>query len=336
MDLSAKIEKVNKILEAKLPNDVEYGKITEAMRYSIMNGGKRLRAIMLLETAALYTNDEYILEELVEPFAAAIEFIHGYSLVHDDLPAMDNDVLRRGLPTTHVKYGHAMGVLAGDALLNYAYETVADIYTKLIGISDEKLRLELYERVGNANHIIARKPGYSGMIGGQVLDTAVEYPYSVSVNNNSDNTGSSDINTSASTQNSDSRDEINKAIGYGKKIYELKTSQLIEIALMCGAVLGGAEEKDISLLEQAGYSLGLAFQIQDDILDMISSAEVLGKSVQKDAENGKPTIARLVGIEKAEEMVREYTDKSIACLKALNRNTGFLEELFLSLINRNK
>lgn len=316
MDLSSGIEAVNKILAENLPNDDSLGKLTEAMTYSVLNGGKRLRAIMLIEAAKLYSEDSFIIKELVEPFAAAIEFIHAYSLVHDDLPAMDNDVLRRGMPTTHIKYGHAMGVLTGDALLNYAFEKISEVFAKIKNISDMELQNELFGRVGRAFGVISSKPGYKGMIGGQVIDTAVDYPYSLK--------DEYDENT------------INDKLAYGLRIYELKTSQLIEVSLMCGAILGGADNSDVDYLEKAGYALGLAFQIQDDILDMTSSAEILGKSVNIDEKNEKPTVARIVGLDRAKDMVSKYTEESVGCLKALGRKTEFLEELFLSLINRNK
>lgn len=316
MDLNSRIEKVNHILAENLPEDKSLGRITEAMSYSVLNGGKRLRAIMLIEAARLYTDDSYIIKEFVEPFAAAIEFIHAYSLVHDDLPAMDNDVLRRGMPTTHVKFGHAMGVLTGDALLNYAYEIISGVFDKVKLVADIELKADLYRRVADAFAVIASKPGFSGMIGGQVIDTAVDYPYSLK----------------------DEFDEnvINEKLNYGLRIYELKTSQLIEVSLMCGAILGGAPETDVSSMEKAGYALGLAFQIQDDILDMTSSAEVLGKSVNIDEKNEKPTVARIVGLERAHGLVEKYTKDSVESLKMTGRNTEFLEELFLSLINRNK
>ena len=316
MDLKSRIEAVNKILEENLPRDESLGKLTEAMSYSVLNGGKRLRAIMMMEAAALYTNDSFIMKELVEPFAAAIEFIHAYSLVHDDLPAMDNDVLRRGMPTTHVKYGHAMGVLTGDALLNYAYEKISGVFGKLKTIADMEFQNELFRRVGEAFAVIASKPGYKGMIGGQVIDTAVEYPYGLS----------------------DEYDEktIEDKLSYGLRIYELKTSQLLEVSVMCGAILGGADSNDVALLEKAGYGLGLAFQIQDDILDMTSTAEVLGKSANIDEKNDKPTVARIVGLENARKLVEKYTEEAVNSLKALGKQTEFLEELFISLINRTK
>lgn len=316
MDLSSRVENVNRILAEKLPVDETLGSITDAMTYSVLNGGKRLRAIMLIEAAKLYTEDEFIIKNLVEPFAAALEFIHAYSLVHDDLPAMDNDVLRRGKPTTHVKYGHAMGVLAGDALLNYAYETISNVFMMLnqqLDKLDSSKLLQLFTRVSSANAVIAKKPGFSGMIGGQVLDTDVDYPYSKAA-----------------------KDKCDEQVEYGLRIYELKTSQLIEIALMCGALLGGADQKEVLQLEKAGYALGLAFQIQDDVLDMISNPETLGKSVNIDEKNDKPTIARLLGLEKAKELVEKYTSDAIGCLKSLNKDTKFLEDLFISLINREK
>lgn len=316
--------KVNRILEKYLPRDTEYGRICEAMEYSVLNGGKRLRAIMLLKAFEMFCSDKKAEEELAEPFAAALECIHAYSLVHDDLPAMDNDVLRRGKPTTHVAFGHAMGVLAGDALLNYAYEIISDIITKIDSTYDSD-KINLYSRnVLKAFKIIASKPGYSGMIGGQVLDTCVDYTKDADYREMFPEADAFIENTVA---------DINR-VKFFLRIYELKTSQLIEIALMCGAILGNADDKCVKLMEKAGRSLGLAFQIEDDILDMTSNAETLGKSVNIDERNNKTTVARQLGIENAIRLVEYYTTDAIDCLKETGCECGFLTELFKSLIFR--
>lgn len=314
--LKSKIEYINDVLDKNLPkNEESYGKICEAMRYSVLNGGKRLRAIMLLEAFRMFADDRKMEEKLVYPFITAIECIHGYSLVHDDLPAMDNDVLRRGKPTTHVAYGHAMGVLAGDALLNYAFELIS-------GINLETFDAKYASNVLKAIYTMSVKAGYSGMIGGQVLDTTEKYTKDIKI------TGFDELDTVSSDIN-----DIEK-LKYVLRIYELKTSQLFEAALMSGAILGGATESEVKALETAGYALGIAFQIEDDILDLTSDAATLGKSVNIDEKNDKDTVARLYGIEKAQALVELYTLRAIESLKATGRDAGFLCELFESLVYR--
>ena len=213
--LSLKIEHVNEILKKYLPGNDDCGKICEAMSYSVLNGGKRLRAIMLLECFRMFSNDEKLESDIAEPFVAAIEFIHAYSLVHDDLPAMDNDVLRRGKPTTHVAFGHAMGLLAGDALLNYAFECIGKISE-----NTEIMENSYSTRVLKAFRVLSVKAGYSGMIGGQVLDTTQEYT-----------PGTYNFFIDPSIQLEFNDEEIER-LRYTLRIYELKTSCLFEAALM--------------------------------------------------------------------------------------------------------
>ena len=314
--LKSKIEYINEILDKNLPtSDESYGKICEAMRYSVLNGGKRLRAIMLLEAFRIFSGSKETEEKLVYPFVTAIECIHGYSLVHDDLPAMDNDVLRRGKPTTHVAYGHAMGVLAGDALLNYAFEKISSI---AVGLSDPKDALKVLK----ALNTVSVKAGYSGMIGGQVLDTTEKY------NDNVKTPGFTEIDAL-----SFDKKDIDK-LKYILRIYELKTSCLFEAALLSGAILGGASDDDLKLIETAGYALGIAFQIEDDILDVTSDASTLGKSVNIDEKNDKDTVVRLYGMDKAKALVDLYTEKAVECLKKTGKDMGFLCELFESLVYR--
>ncbi|MBR5178405.1 MAG: polyprenyl synthetase family protein [Lachnospiraceae bacterium] len=315
--LESKIKHINEILKDRLPADEEYGRICESMSYSVLNGGKRLRAIMLLESFRLFCEEKDTEKLLAEPFVAAIEFIHAYSLVHDDLPAMDNDVLRRGKPTTHVAFGHAMGVLAGDALLNYAFETIGSICDDPLAFSGENGL-----RVIRAFRTLAVKAGYSGMIGGQVLDTTVKFSEDIKIS------GFDELDAF------DDKNIDKEKLKYTLRVYELKTSQLFEAALMCGAILGGAEIKDIKLMEDAGRALGLAFQIEDDILDMTSNAETLGKSVNIDEKNDKDTVARMLGLSLSEELVKLYTAKAINSISALGRDAKFLLKLFESLIFR--
>ena len=226
-----KIQDIERVLVEYLPEQTGYQKlIMEAMEYSVMAGGKRLRPMLMKETYELLGGTENI----VEPFMAAIEMIHTYSLVHDDLPAMDNDDYRRGRKTTHVVYGEAMGILAGDALLNFAFETAAKAFTMFPEKSLE---------IGKAIQILAGKAGIYGMIGGQVVDVE-------------------------SAGKSISKEVLDF-------IYELKTSALIESSMMIGAVLAGADEEAVKRIEIIAKNVGIAFQIQDDILDLTSSTEVL-------------------------------------------------------------
>lgn len=290
-ELSKRIEYVEKKINSLLPKentDDKQSEIYEAMNYSILAGGKRLRPIMLLETSRLFGGRD----EDTEYFLGTIEMIHTYSLVHDDLPAMDNDDFRRGKPTTHKKYGEAMGILAGDALLNYAFET------GLKGV----LESGCSEKSVKALKILAEHAGVYGMIGGQVVD----------IKNDGQKIGL------------DTLDYIN----------ELKTGALIEASMMAGAVLGGANEDEINVIKSAASDIGRAFQIQDDILDVTSSSEVLGKPVLSDEKNNKSTYCSLLGVENAGEKVKELTEGAILKLKSLNRENEFLFELIYSLIYR--
>ena len=258
--------------------------IFEAMNYSLKAGGKRLRPILMLETFKLFGQDE----EKVYPFMAAIEFIHTYSLVHDDLPAMDNDEFRRGQKTTHAKYGEDIGVLAGDGLLNMAYEIMSDAVDK--DPSGAK-----------AMSVIAKKAGAFGMVGGQTVDVI--------------NEGKKlDLET----------------IDY---IHNLKTAALIEASMMAGAILGGASEEQILQVESIAKNIGMAFQIQDDILDVTGDEEKLGKPVLSDEKNEKDTYITLIGLDESKTKVEELSNKAIEGIKALGDNE-FLVALVEKLINR--
>lgn len=264
--------------------------ILDAMDYSVFAGGKRLRP-MLMEAAYQMFGGR---GERVTPFMAAIEMIHTYSLVHDDLPAMDNDEYRRGKKTTHAVYGEAMAILAGDALLNYAYETAAEAMLKY---ADD-------QRCVRAFSVLARKAGVYGMVGGQVVDVESEKKHQ-----------SMDLSK----------------LDF---IYRLKTGALLEAALMIGAILAGAGEQEVRKMEEAGTKLGLAFQIQDDILDVTSTLETLGKPIGSDDRNGKATYVSLVGIDRAKEEVRTLSEEAAAILDSFDREHLFLRELFLYLIQR--
>lgn len=319
-------EEVTSFLSEFLPASEEYGKLCEAMNYSVLNGGKRLRAIMLLEAFDMFSRDKAVKQMLAVPFAAALEFVHAYSLVHDDLPEMDNDVLRRGKPTTHVAYGHAMGTLTGDALLNYAFETIANIFDKIENSLSDKEKLTYYPRILKASKVFAEKAGYSGMIGGQVLDTSTPY------NSTEDYTA---FFPEADSCIETTECDINK-VKYCLRIYELKTSQLIETALMCGGILAGADSVQTEHLELAGKYLGLAFQIQDDVLDITSTSEITGKSTGIDSKNSKSTVAGLIGLEASGKLIEKYTESAVNNLLSASENSAVLKELFDSLINRKK
>ncbi len=284
-----KTEEIEEILRSYLPKESGCQKvIMEAMSYSVLTGGKRLRPMLMQETYRLFGGTS----EIVRPFMAAIEMIHTYSLVHDDLPAMDNDEYRRGKKTTHAVYGEDIGILTGDALLNYAFETAFSAYDLVDGTEDTKTRADEMGRIGRSLQILGDKAGIHGMIGGQVID----------------------VRESGHALSLEMLDTM----------YELKTGALIEASMMIGAVLAGAEEAEVKKVEQIAAGIGLAFQIQDDILDVSGSDEA----------NEKTTYPVLLGVEKSAQIVAEETNKAMALLKELPGRNQFLEELLYSLINR--
>jgi len=292
-NLTQKTTETEAVIKAYLPAEEGYQKtVLEAMNYSFLVGGKRLRPLLMKESFALFGGEG----DLCNPFMAAIEMIHTYSLVHDDLPEMDNDELRRGMPTTHVKYGVDMAVLAGDGLLNYAFETALQAFD----VAGEKE----FSRVVHAMKVLARKAGVYGMIGGQTLDVEAE----------------------------------KKGIGLGLSevsfIDEHKTAALLQASLMIGAILAGAGEEEVHAMETIGYNVGVAFQIQDDILDITSSTEVLGKPVGSDEKNSKVTYVSLMGMEAAEEKQKSLSDEAVTLLRGLGKEASFMEELILSLVHR--
>lgn len=290
-ELKQKVQETEKTVYEFLPEEEGFQKtILEAMNYSMKAGGKRLRPLLMAETYRMFGGTG----EVIRPFMAAMEMIHTHSLIHDDLPALDNDEYRRGKKTTHVVYGEAMAILAGDALLNYAYETAARAFALEPG----------HERIGKAFQILTAKTGIYGMLGGQCVD--VEY---------------------------EGKNLERERLDF---IYRLKTSALIEASMMVGAVLAGASDEKIALLERVAGKVGLAFQIQDDILDVVSTTETLGKPVGSDEENRKTTYVTLEGIEKAREDVRRLSDEAIEELDTLEEKNPFLKELLKSLIDRKK
>ncbi len=287
-----KVKEIEEILKSYLPEQNGYQRIImDAMEYSLMAGGKRLRPMLMQETYRLFGGTE----KVIEPFMAAQEMIHTYSLVHDDLPAMDDDELRRGRKTTHVVYGEDMGILAGDALLNYAFETAAAAF-------DEYPEKAL--QIGKAMKILGNKAGIYGMLGGQVVDVK-------------------------ETGHAVDKDVLDF-------IYALKTGALLESSMMIGATLAGADDKSIALIEKVASKVGLAFQVQDDILDVTSTAEVLGKPIHSDEKNEKTTYVTLLGIDKAEKIVEKESVEAIELLKSLPVRNDYLEWLLTQLIHRKK
>lgn len=269
--------------------------IADAMRYSVMAGGKRLRPLLIARICDLYGGRR----ELAEPFMAALEMIHTYSLVHDDLPAMDNDEYRRGRKTTHIVYGEGMAVLAGDALLNYAYETAASAFDAAAAPAETAA-------VVRALRILMRNAGIYGMVGGQCADLEAE---------NRQETTTEDV------------------LEY---IHSHKTACMISSGFVIGAVLAGAPEEDIRLLEKIALDTGVAFQIQDDILDVIGDSALLGKSTGSDEKDGKVTYVSLHGIDKAAAQVAALSEHALASFDRLSVKDDFLRQLITELVSRKK
>ena len=295
MDINKEIAEhttqVEAIITKYLPKESGYQKtVMEAMNYSFLAGGKRLRPMLMQETYRLFGGNS----DIIEPFMAAIEMIHTYSLIHDDLPAMDNDDYRRGRKTTHVVYGEAMGILAGDALLNFAFETACKGLMQDVG----------NPAVARAVQILAQKAGIYGMLGGQVVDVESEgQPLE--------------------------REKLDF-------IYDLKTGALIEASMLIGAVLAGASEKEQQVILQVAKDVGLAFQIQDDILDVTSDMETLGKPIGSDEKNHKPTYVTIRGLAQAQKDVEKISERALEGVASLSEENVFLNELIRYLIHRKK
>ncbi|MCH5251675.1 MAG: polyprenyl synthetase family protein [Lachnospiraceae bacterium] len=294
--MAEKIKDVEQGFAAYLPEISGYpSTVLEAMNYSLLAGGKRLRPVFMYET---YRYLGGCREEVIRPFMMAIEMIHTYSLVHDDLPAMDNDDYRRGKLTTHKKYGEAMGILTGDALLNAAFETA------FLAFDSEKDA----KKIGKALQILGEKSGIRGMVGGQTVDVE---------------------------KNGSFVDE--ETLYY---VYKTKTAALIEASLMIGAVLAGADATTVACMEKIGTNIGIAFQIQDDILDVTGEEEMIGKPLHSDEKNDKSTYVSMHGVEKSRQMVKEYTNQGLELfdtIKGSDEETKeFIRDLFLSLVGREK
>ena len=288
--LTEKVEKIEEILKAYMPEEEGPQRlIIEAMNYSILAGGKRLRPMLMQETYRLFGGEG----DAIEPFMAAQEMIHTYSLVHDDLPAMDNDEYRRGKKTTWAVYGEDMAVLAGDGLLNYAFETALKAFGKADAL-----------KVAECLKVLAGKAGIYGMIGGQVVDVMSE-------------------------EKQIDRETL-------LFIHRNKTSALIQSSMMIGAIMAGADREAVDKIEKIGEDIGLAFQIQDDILDVTSSLEVLGKPVHSDEKNEKTTYLTLEGLEKSQKDVEKISHRAIDGLQSFEQKNPFLTELVEMLIHREK
>lgn len=292
--LASHVADIEAGMKEYMPEETGYQKtVFEAVNYSLLAGGKRLRPMFLYEAYRMFGGTD---EKAVRPFMMALEMIHTYSLVHDDLPAMDNDEYRRGKLTTHKKFGEAMGILSGDALLNGAFETA------FLAFDSETEAAQ----IGRALKILGHKAGMYGMVGGQVVDVEKDGCF------------------------------MDEDMLYF--VHKNKTSALIEAALMTGAVLAGADEKQAAVMEQCGTDIGLAFQIQDDILDVIGDQEKLGKPVHSDEKNEKITAVSVYGIDVCRQKVKEYTDRGIEALEALDipgkEHQEFLVELMKSLVGR--
>lgn len=290
-ELKKRTDRAEGVIREYLPKEEGFSRnMVQAMNYSMLAGGKRLRPILMEETYTLFGGKG----KEIEPFMAGMEMIHTHSLIHDDLPAIDDDDYRRGRLTTHKVYGEAMGILSGAALLNYAYEVMFRAFT----LTDQR------ERVIRALMIMSDKTGVYGMLGGQSVDVE-----------------------------NDGKPLTREMLDY---IYKNKTSALIEAAMMTGAVLGGAEEKEIETVCRAAGKIGLAFQIQDDILDVTSTKEELGKPVHSDEKNNKVTYVSLFGIDEALKQVRQFSQEAIELMESLNKKNEFLCMLIQELVSRRK
>ncbi len=290
-EITRRTAQVEEILKRYLPEEKGPQKTAiEAMNYSFLAGGKRLRPLLLQETYRLFGGTD----DTAEPIMAAIEMIHTYSLIHDDLPAMDNDMYRRGRLTAHAKYGEAMAILAGDGLLNLAFETALLAQEKAPGDAN----------VTEALRLLARASGIYGMVGGQVVDVESE----------------------------------GQTIGENELdfIYHLKTGALIEAAMTIGATLAGAAAEQRDVVARIARDVGYAFQMRDDILDVVGDENEIGKPVGSDEKNEKTTYVTLHGLDAAAKEVDRLSRRAMDALHALPAQNEFLNELIESLITRTK
>lgn len=269
--------------------DEHYGLLWDAMKYSVGAGGKRVRPMLTLEFASLCGAEP----ESALPFACAVEFIHTYSLIHDDLPCMDNDDLRRGKPSNHIVFGEDNALLSGDALQSLAFEVM---------LSAQTLKKVPADRAAKAACILARCCGADGMVGGQVIDLLYE------------------------------EKEADETVIH--KIHRLKTGALIKAACLMGCVVAGADEDKLNAARLYAECLGLAFQLVDDVLDVTSTSEELGKPVNSDVDNNKSTLVSLYGVEECMKRAEELTSQAINALDAFDGDTSFLRDLAEKLSKR--
>ena len=288
-EVAARAKEVDKIIMPMMPDIIGPQKtIYEVMEYTMSAGGKGIRPLLMWETYKMFGGTS----KVIEPFMAAIEMIHTYSLIHDDLPCMDNDDYRRGKKTAHVVYGEAMALLAGDALLNFAFETAAKAFNYTDHLQD----------AAKAMQILGQKAGVFGMIGGQVVDIEMEgKPLTMEL---------------------------------VEFIDRKKTASLIEASMMIGAALAGAGDGEIQMMKRISRKIGMAFQIQDDILDVIGTEEELGKPVGSDAKNNKTTYVSLTGIENAQAEVKRLCEEAKQQLELFIGEDDFIMDLITYLIDR--
>lgn len=291
MELLQELQKKQEMIENALSDYVpatenEQGTIYRAMRYSLLAGGKRLRPVIMLLACELCGGRA----EDALPFACALEMIHTYSLIHDDLPAMDNDDLRRGKPTNHIQFGEAMAILAGDGLLNKAFEITADSKTVPAEVAIRAIS------------VLANASGTEGMIGGQVVDIENE--------------------------------EKSLTMNQLQYLHSLKTGAIIRAAGVVGAIVAGADAEKVKALDDYCLNLGIAFQIRDDILDVVGTEQDLGKPIGSDAQNQKTTYLTLCSLEEAESLVGAFTEKAIRALDSFGEKKEILISLARYLLDR--
>ena len=283
-------KEVDKTIKLLLPSGKGLEKkLFEAINYSILSSGKRLRPYLVIQSSKLFDVDQ----KNALRVASSIEMIHAYSLIHDDLPSMDNDFLRRGLPTTHRKYNEATAILAGDSLLTLSFEILSDNLTH----NDSKIRCELiYE--------LARAAGANGMVAGQMMDLEAE----------------------------------NKKLSIGviTRIQRLKTGALIAFSCNAGAILGRAEKKYKFALQGYAHDIGLAYQIRDDLLDIISTTKKLGKKVNKDKKIGKKNFVSILGKERAKKQLEILGNQAIEHLEVFDNRADMLREIARFIVERKK
>ncbi len=290
------VDEVEKLILPYFPKEEGMQKrIFESMNYSFEAGGKRIRPILMMESFKMLGGDENDVDHFA-PFMAAMEMIHTYSLIHDDLPAVDNDDFRRGKPTNHKVYGETTAIFAGDAMCNYAYEVmIEDIIKEPDSIWKNK-KLE-------AMNVLARKAGANGMLAGQMVDYLCELKTDVSI------------------------EEI-------LFVHEKKTAALIQAPLVMGAIFAGANREKIARMEQVGYLIGISFQIQDDILDCIGNEDKMGKKTGSDAKNEKATYVTIKGLKQAQEDQIRMSREAEGLLSSMADSESYLRDIVEYLIHR--